>query len=97
MIKLINNGVTISVTPLELDWYLNAGYERVVGKSPTTLVGKSPTIVESVDDAGQEKDKSDLSEMTIAALRNEAKVRGLSGYSNLAKDDLIAFLEKEGK
>jgi len=91
MIKLINNGVTISVTPLELDWYLNAGYERVVGKSPTTLVGKS------VDDAGQEKDKSDLSEMTIAALRNEAKVRGLSGYSNLAKDDLIAFLEKEGK
>lgn len=80
MIQLINNGVTISVTPLELDWYLNAGYERV----------------KPVDEGVQEEDKSDLSEMTIAALRNEAKVRGLSGYSNMAKDDLIAFLEKEG-
>lgn len=78
MIQLTHNGVTISVTPQDIDWYLNAGYERV-------------------EEAKPQASESALSDMTLAELRSEAKGRGLSGYSNMAKDDLIAFLEKEGE
>lgn len=83
MTRLINNGVTISVTPNEIDWYLNAGYVRV----------------EPAEKETQSDEKVSLSDMTIAELRSEAKARGLSGYSNMSKDDLYDLLTKgkEGK
>lgn len=81
MTLLINNGVTISVTPQEIDWYLNAGYERV---EPAEVDVHSEEMTSLVD-------------MTLAELRGEAKARGLSGYSNLAKDDLFNLLTEQVK
>jgi len=79
MIKLTSNGVTISVTPQDIDWYLNAGYQRV----------------EPEEDLEPTHEETSLSAMTLAELRGEAKGRGLSGYSNLSKDDLFALLTDE--
>jgi hypothetical protein len=36
-----------------------------------------------------------LKDMTLVELKEEAKARGLSGYSTLAKDELLALLQGE--
>lgn len=94
MIKLTSNGVTISVTPQDIDWYKRAGYVEVEESSEP--LSDETGIRLRQHEAAQ---ATPLSEMTLAELRGEAKARGLSGYSNLSKDDLFALLtdEKEGE
>lgn len=48
----------------------------------------TPADAASVVDAGPLA----YDDMTVAQLKDEAKGRDLSGYSNLSKDDLIALL-----
>ena len=43
-------------------------------------------------DEAPEESKA-LKDMTLAELKEEAKARGLSGYSTLAKDELLALLQ----
>lgn len=42
-----------------------------------------------------EEQAGDLDEMNVQELKAEAKARGLSGYSTMSKDDLIALLKGE--
>lgn len=51
---------------------------------------------EDVTDASAESDNdTDYSAMTVAALRSLAKNKGLTGYSTMNKDELIALLSSQ--
>lgn len=76
MIKLEKPGVVVTVSEQDADLYKRAGFKQVK---------------EAVEEEVLEEVKA-LSEMTLAELKDEAKTRGLSGYSSLAKDDLLALL-----
>lgn len=55
---------------------------------------KTETKVEEKLDIKEEKVEEDLSSMTVTALRELAKERGLKGYSKLKKEELLSELSK---
>jgi len=77
MIKLEKPGVVVTVSEQDADLYKRAGFKEVK---------------EEVEEKEVLEEVKALSEMTLAELKDEAKTRGLSGYSSLAKDDLLALL-----
>ena len=63
---------------------------------PTEILNykrKGYVEVKNGDDAPDESKA--LKDMTLAELKEEAKARGLSGYSALAKDELLDLLQGE--
>ena len=87
MIQLEKPGVVVTVSKQDAEFYKRAGFVEV-------------------KDAKESKEAPEetkaLKDMTLAELKEEAKARGLSGYSALAKDDLLDLLmvgqdEEEGE
>ena len=82
MIRLEKPGVVVTVSEQDADAYKRAGFVEVKDAKEA--------------EEALEETKA-LPDMTLAELREEAKTRGLSGYSALAKDDLLALLMGEQK
>ncbi|MDE5741698.1 MAG: Rho termination factor N-terminal domain-containing protein [Oscillospiraceae bacterium] len=57
--------------------------------------GDTESIEDDTDTSAESDNDTDYSAMTVAELRNLAKSRGLSGYSTLNKDELIALLSSQ--
>jgi hypothetical protein len=82
MIRLEKPGVVVTVSEQDADTYKRGCFVEVKDAKETE---------------GAPEGTKALPDMTLAELREEAKARGLSGYSALAKDDLLALLTGEQK
>ena len=67
---------------------------KVKKETETQAEVKTETKVEEKLDIKEEKVEEDLSSMTVTALRELAKERGLKGYSKLKKEELLSELSK---
>ena len=54
---------------------------------------KEPVVEEEVKEEKTEEVLKDISEMTLAELKEMAKIKGIKGYSKLKKDELIEVLK----
>lgn len=60
------------------------------------LIAKGFSLVEDekIEDPSKGSGNNNYSEMTISDLQVLCKEKGLSGYSNLSKDELVKFAEE---
>jgi hypothetical protein len=58
-------------------------------------VFKDEENIMKIDDG--EKEVIDYNSMTVEQLKNVCKDKGLEGYTNLTRDDLIAFMKENIK
>ena len=54
---------------------------------------KEPVVEEEIKEEKTEEVLKDISEMTLAELKEMAKIKGIKGYSKLKKDELIEVLK----
>ena len=91
----VKNGHRQALTEIQVENILASGAKKTknVEKAVSKPVKTEPKPAKKVEKSKSiEKENVDLSKLTVAALKDIAKSKGLKGISSMKKDDLIKAL-----